>query len=156
MNIEEKYKKFMLAALDEAKLAAELGEVPVGAVIVKDDKIIASAHNTRETEKNAIHHAEMLAISKACRVLGGWRLVGCEMYVTLEPCPMCAGAIVNARIPLVVYGAKDSKAGALGSVFDIFSYPLNFKSEVVSDVCAEESRELLQSFFKIRRLKNKQ
>ena len=106
--------ELMGAALAEAEQAAALGEVPVGAVIAKDGEIIASAHNTRETEKNALHHAELLAIDAACKKLGGWRLWECELFVTLEPCPMCAGAILNSRIRRVVYGAADAKAGCCG------------------------------------------
>ena len=107
--------ELMGAALAEAEQAAALGEVPVGAVIAKDGEIIASAHNTRETEKNALHHAELLAIDAACKKLGGWRLWQCELFVTLEPCPMCSGAILNSRIRRVVYGAADTKAGCCGS-----------------------------------------
>ena len=103
--------ELMGAALDEARKAAALGEVPVGAVVAKDGEIVAAAHNTRETEKNALHHAELLAIDAACKKLGGWRLWQCELFVTLEPCPMCSGAIINSRIKRVVYGAADVKAG---------------------------------------------
>ena len=103
--------ELMGAALDEARKAAALGEVPVGAVVARNGQIVAAAHNTRETEKNALHHAELLAIDAACKALGGWRLWECELFVTLEPCPMCAGAILNSRIRRVVYGAADAKAG---------------------------------------------
>ena len=103
--------ELMGAALEEARKAAALGEVPVGAVVAKDGEIISAAHNTRETEKNALHHAELLAIDAACKKLGGWRLWQCELFVTLEPCPMCSGAIINSRIKRVVYGAADVKAG---------------------------------------------
>ena len=102
--------ELMGAALDEARKAAALGEVPVGAVVARNGQIVAAAHNTRETEKNALHHAELLAIDAACKALGGWRLWECELFVTLEPCPMCAGAILNSRIRRVVYGAADAKA----------------------------------------------
>ena len=142
---------FMKEAIEEAKKAALAGEVPVGAVIVRDGKIIARAHNMRETEKNALCHAEVIAINEACRALGGWRLFDCELYVTLEPCPMCAGAIVNSRIKRVVYGAKDAKAGAMGSVININSYPLNHKCETVSGVLADECAKLLSDFFLLRR-----
>ena len=108
--------ELMGAALDEARKAAALGEVPVGAVVARNGQIVAAAHNTRETEKNALHHAELLAIDAACKALGGWRLWECELFVTLEPCPMCAGAILNSRIRRVVYGAADAKAGCCGSV----------------------------------------
>ena len=107
--------ELMGAALDEARKAAALGEVPVGAVVARNGQIVAAAHNTRETEKNALHHAELLAIDAACKALGGWRLWECELFVTLEPCPMCAGAILNSRIRRVVYGAADAKAGCCGS-----------------------------------------
>ena len=110
--------ELMGAALDEARKAAALGEVPVGAVVARNGQIVAAAHNTRETEKNALHHAELLAIDAACKALGGWRLWECELFVTLEPCPMCAGAILNSRIRRVVYGAADAKAGCCGSVTD--------------------------------------
>ena len=109
-------RELMLLALEEAQKAAESGEVPVGAVIARRGEVVASAHNTRETEKNATHHAELIAIDRACRALGGWRLWECELFVTLEPCQMCAGAIVNSRIRRVVYGAKDEKAGCCGSI----------------------------------------
>ena len=112
--------ELMGAALEEARKAAALGEVPVGAVVAKDGEIISAAHNTRETEKNALHHAELLAIDAACKKLGGWRLWECELFVTLEPCPMCAGAILNARIPKVFYGARDSTFGACGGVTNLF------------------------------------
>ena len=140
-------EQFMRLALAEAQKAAENGEVPVGCVIVYKDQVIAAGRNRREKGKSALAHAEIAAIRRACRVLGGWRLWECELYVTLEPCPMCAGAILNARIPRVVYGAADEKAGAMGSVFDLFSFPLNHKPTVVSGVCAEESKALLQAFF---------
>ena len=114
-------EELMRAALDEAKLAAALGEVPVGAVIAKDGEIIARAHNLRESGKNATYHAELMAIDAACKALGGWRLWQCELFVTLEPCPMCSGAIINSRIKRVVYGAADVKAGCCGSVTDLFA-----------------------------------
>ena len=118
-------EELMRAALDEAKLAAALGEVPVGAVIAKDGKIIARAHNLRESGKNATYHAELMAIDAACKALGGWRLWQCELFVTLEPCPMCSGAIINSRIKRVVYGAKDPKAGCCGGMTDLFALPFN-------------------------------
>jgi len=139
--------ELMTAALAEAEKAAALGEVPVGAVIAKDGQIIAAAHNTRETEKNALHHAELLAIDRACRALGGWRLWQCELFVTLEPCPMCAGAIINSRLKRVVYGAKDAKAGCCGSVTDLFSMPFNHRPKVEQGLCAEQAQALLEQFF---------
>ena len=104
-------EELMRAALDEAKIAADLGEVPVGAVVAKDGEIVARAHNLRESGKNATYHAELMAIDAACKTLGGWRLWQCELFVTLEPCPMCSGAIINSRLKRVVYGASDPKAG---------------------------------------------
>ena len=139
--------ELMQAALEEARQAAALGEVPVGAVIAKDGEIIAAAHNTRETEKNATHHAELLAIDAACQKLGGWRLWQCELFVTLEPCPMCAGAIINSRLRRVVYGAPDTKAGCCGSVTDLFALPFNHKPKIESGLCAEEAGALLSQFF---------
>jgi tRNA(adenine34) deaminase len=138
---------FMEAALREADKAALLGEVPVGAVIVFHDKIIARGHNLRESRRSALAHAELIAIEKACKKLGGWRLWQCELYVTLEPCPMCAGAIMNARIPRVYIGAPDPKAGAMGSVFDLFSYPVNHKPAVCFGVLGWQCGERLCSFF---------
>lgn len=138
---------YMKKALDEAKKAIPLGEVPVGAVVVCENEIVSSAFNTRETGKNALHHAEIKAIDFACKKLGGWRLHKCELYVTLEPCPMCAGAIVNARIKRVVFGAFDRKAGAFGSVFNINDLPLNHKPDVKSGVCIDECSLILSSFF---------
>ena len=144
-------ERYMQIALDEAKGAADIGEVPVGAVIVKDGEVIASAHNLRETTGDATAHAEVLAIREACRALGGWHLDKCTLYVTLEPCPMCMGAIVNSRIGKVIFGAKDAKAGACGSVIDLRSYPLNHKPQVESGFMSEESLALLSDFFKEKR-----
>ncbi len=138
---------FMKAALKEAQKASLEGEVPIGCVIVKDDKIIARGRNAREKMKNALLHAEVVAIDKACKKLGGWRLWECEMYVTLEPCPMCTGAIINSRIRKVVIGAPDPKAGAMGSVIDLTSFPFNHKPEIVSGILSEESQTLLKQFF---------
>ena len=139
--------ELMGAALAEAEKAAALGEVPVGAVVARRGEIVAAAHNTRETEKNAVHHAELLAIDKACRALGGWRLWECELFVTLEPCPMCAGAILNSRIRRVVYGAADPKAGCCGSVTDLFALPFNHHPVVERGLRAEEASALLADFF---------
>lgn len=124
------------------------GEVPVGAVIVKDGEIIATGRNRRETEKNALHHAEIEAINNACKKLGGWRLFGCDLYVTLEPCPMCAGAIINSRIKTVYFGAYDNKAGSFGSVADFNRLPYNHKPEIIAGVMEEECSKLLSDFFK--------
>ena len=138
---------YMEAALAEARIAASLGEVPIGAVVVWDGEIVARAHNTRETEKTALGHAECLAIDAAFRKLGGWRLHRETLYVTLEPCPMCAGAIVNARVARVVYGAKDARAGAFGSVLQLNNYPLNHKPQVDVGVCEDACRALMTEFF---------
>ena len=155
MNKREEY---MRLALDEARVAMSIGEVPIGAVIVKDGKVIASAHNMRENGGGATAHAELLAINDACEKLGGWRLSGCELYVTLEPCPMCAGAIINARLDRVIFGAKDPRMGAMGSVIDINSYPLGHRTEAVGGVCREECLLLLKEFFESMRgkMKNEQ
>ncbi len=125
-----------------------MGEVPVGAIIVSGDKVISSAYNKREFERNALFHAELEAIDGACEALGGWRLWQCELYVTLEPCPMCTGAVINSRIPKVVFGAHDSKAGSCGSITNLFDYPYNHKAVVVGGVLEEECSKLLSDFFK--------
>ena len=141
---------YMQRAIELAKQAGEMDEVPVGAIIVRDGKIIASAFNTREKDKNALCHAEIKAINDACALLGGWRLVGCTLYVTLEPCPMCAGAIVNSRIERVVFGAYDNKAGAFGTMINLTDYPL-FKPEIVGGILKDECSTLLSDFFKAKR-----
>ena len=153
MSAEESFEYYMGLALEEAKKSLALAEVPVGAVVVCEGEVVAAAYNTRETDKNAIKHAEVEAISRACQRLGGWRLHKCELYVTLEPCPMCAGAIVNSRIKRVVYGARDPKAGAFGTVLDLNSFPLNHKPEIISGVREQECASLLSDFFKILRAK---
>lgn len=147
----ERDNYFMQAALEEAKKCALLDEVPVGAVVVRDNKIIAAAGNGRETYKDATYHAETEAIRLACRALGGWRLVGCELFVTLEPCIMCAGAIINARVPTVIIGAGDPKAGAFGSFTDINALAVNHHPELVFGVMEEECAELLRKFFREKR-----
>jgi tRNA(adenine34) deaminase len=139
--------ELMGLALEQAARAAALGEVPIGAVVARRGEVIAAAHNTRETEKNALHHAELLAIDAACRALGGWRLWECELFVTLEPCPMCSGGIINSRIRRVVYGAADPKAGCCGSVTDLFAMPFNHHPVVESGLRADEAQALLQAFF---------
>ncbi|MCQ2405020.1 MAG: tRNA adenosine(34) deaminase TadA [Clostridia bacterium] len=146
---------FMNEALALAREAAAEGEVPVGAVIVKDDRIVGRGRNRREADKNALAHAEIEAINEACKTLGGWRLFGCELYVTLEPCPMCAGAIVNARLDRVIYGARDPKAGSCGSIVDLFSYPYNHRPECVAGVMEEECAAELSAFFARLREKRK-
>ena len=144
--------RFMEAALELAKEAAAGGEVPVGCVIVRDGQIVGRGRNRRETDKTALGHAELAAIAEACEKLGGWRLWDCTLYVTLEPCPMCAGAIVNARIPRVVYGASDTKSGACGSVCDLFSMAFNHHPEVEKGVMEAECAALLSDFFQNLRL----
>ena len=143
----------MSMALSEAMLGASMGEIPVGAVIVRDDEIISAAHNLRENGGGATAHAEIVAINEACERLGTWRLSGCELYVTLEPCPMCAGAIINSRLDRVVFGAKDPRMGAFGSIINLNSYPLGHKVELSGGVLSEESLELLRDFFKDMREK---
>lgn len=148
--------ELMGAALAEAEQAAALGEVPVGAVVVRDGEIIAAAHNTRETEKNALHHAELLAIDAACKKLGGWRLHRCDLYVTLEPCPMCAGALINSRMKTVYYGAPDPKAGSCGSLINLFALPYNHQPALVSGVLEQECADILRNFFRELRKKRKE
>ena len=140
-------EQFMRQALALAAESGREGEVPVGAVITLDGRVVGRGRNRRETAKNALCHAELEAINEACERLGGWRLWQCTMYVTLEPCPMCAGAIINARIPRVYYGAPDPKAGSCGTVTDLFALPFNHRPEVRSGLLAEESAALLQEFF---------
>lgn len=148
-------EKYMKAALRLAQKAADEGEVPVGAVVVCDGKIVGRGRNRRETKKNALLHAEVEAIGKACKKLGGWRLHRCDLYVTLEPCPMCAGAIINARIKTVYYGAPDPKAGSCGTLTDLFALPYNHKPAVVAGLLEEECAEMLRTFFKDLREKRK-
>lgn len=138
----------MRAALKLAQKAADEGEVPVGCVIVCEDKIVGRGRNRREGKKNALHHAEIEAIQKACKKLGGWRLHRCDMYVTLEPCPMCAGAAINARIKTIYYGTTDDKAGSCGTKVDLFAMGYNHKPEVVAGILREECAQILKDFFK--------
>lgn len=147
------YEQYILAALKEAKKAAKKDEVPVGAVVVKDGKIIARAHNLRERRKQPDAHAEMIALKKAAKKLGGWRLTGCTLYVTLEPCPMCAGAVINARVDNVVFGAYDSKAGAFGSLYNLAEGKLNHRPKVTGGILHNECAQLLRSYFKAKRRK---
>lgn len=139
---------FMKEALLEAKKAFDKGEVPVGAVIVKDEKIIARAHNLREEKKDPTAHAEILALKKAAKVLGGWRLLGCTIYVTIEPCPMCSGAIIQSRISRVCFGANDYKAGACGSKVNLLDINFNHEVEITSGILEEECAEMMRDFFK--------
>lgn len=142
-------ERFMSEALSEAWRAYLIAEVPIGAVVVKDGEVIARGHNLRESSKDPTAHAEMIAIRKAAEKLGGWRLTGCSIYVTIEPCPMCAGAIYQARFDRLVYGAPDLKAGAAGSLYNIpDDQRLNHRLEVVPGVMLEECAGIMQSFFK--------
>lgn len=145
--------RFMNMALDLAREAAEEGEVPVGAVVVRNGEVIGTGRNRREICKNALAHAELEAIDQACRHLGGWQLVDCTLYVTLEPCPMCAGAIINSRIERIVQGAMNPKAGSCGSLINLFDIAYNHRPEIISGICAEESSALLKSFFHTLRVK---
>ncbi len=142
------HTEYMKEALKEAKKAAEELEVPVGAVVVYKNEIIARGRNRREFSKNALFHAEIEAINNACKKLNSWRLIDCTLYVTLEPCPMCTGAIINSRISEVVYGAKDPKAGSCESVINLFSLPYNHKPKVTSGILKEECSKILSDFFK--------
>lgn len=145
----------MEEALLLAKQSFDEGEVPVGAVVVKDGEIVGRGRNRRENGKNALFHAEISAIDEACRNLGGWRLWQCEMYVTLEPCPMCAGAIINSRIKKVTFGAYDKKAGSFGSVVDFNDLPYNHKPQIDGGIDEKECSELLSLFFEQLREKRK-
>lgn len=141
-------EQFMSYALEMAKESYDDGEVPVGAVIVKNGEIIAKGRNRREKEKNALLHAEIDAINNACKALNGWRLWECEIYVTLEPCPMCAGAIINAHIPNVYFGAYDFKNGSCKTVVNLFELPYGFKPQCTGGILEKECSEILKSFFK--------
>ena len=146
-------EKFMREALALAQAAADEGEVPVGCVVVRGEEIVGRGRNRRESAKSALAHAEIEAVAEACRALGGWRLWQCTLYVTLEPCPMCAGAIINARLPRVVYGAKEPTNGCCGSAVDLFMLPCSQKPELVPGVLEEECSAMLSAFF--RRLREK-
>ena len=148
-------EKFMREALSLAEEAFSAGEVPVGAVVVKDGKVIGRGRNRREEHQSVLGHAELEAMEQAAKVLGSWRLTGCTLYVTLEPCPMCAGAILNAHLPRVVYGAKDPKSGAAGSLVDVLHLPGCFQPETVSGVLGEECASLLRNFFRTLRQRNR-
>ena len=150
MENDEIYMREALALAGEAE---KIDEVPVGAVIVRNGEIIAAAYNRRETNKCATAHAEILAIEEACRRLGGWRLPGTTLYVTLEPCAMCAGAIINSRIERVVYGANDIRFGAFGSLIDLSKLPLNHKPEITAGVLMDEAKNILSEYFKRKRKK---
>ncbi len=146
---------YMNLALKQAKKAFELGEVPVGAVVVYKDsegeRVIAAGYNKRENTKNSLTHAEVIAINKACKKLGGWRLSNCTLYVTLEPCPMCAGACINSRIDRVVYGARDLRFGALGSATNLFEVSFNHIPALEGPIMQDECSKIMSDFFKLRR-----
>lgn len=148
-----KDENFMSRALELAKKAAELGEVPVGAVVVKKStgEIVGEGYNLRESSKNPLAHAEIIAVGNASKRLGGWRLIDCEMFVTLEPCPMCCGAIINSRVERVVFGAYDKKAGSCESVTNLFELPYNHKPEIIGGVMEQECSIILSDFFKTLR-----
>lgn len=151
-----KAEKFMKLALKEAQKAFDKEEIPVGVVIVKDDKVIARAHNLKESKNNAISHAEILAIEKACKKLGAWRLLDCEMYVTLEPCPMCAGALINSRIKKIYIGTDDPKTGACGSKLNLLKdFTFNHDIEIEKYILKEECSKILKDFFKMLREQKK-
>lgn len=147
------HREIMTRAIELAKEAASEGEIPVGAVIARNGEIIAEGRNLREKSKNALYHAEVIAIDNACKALDSWRLDDCVLYVTLEPCPMCTGAIINSRIGKVVYGAYDLKAGSVDSVVDLFNLPYNHKPEVQAGFMENNCRDLMTDFFK--KLRNK-
>lgn len=153
-NTDEHY---MALAIEEAKKAAAIGEVPIGAVIVHNDEVIGHAHNLRETSKNAVTHAELMAIQQSCEQLDNWRLENTTIYVTLEPCPMCAGAILQSRIPRVVYGARDVKAGCVHSLYNLLNDSrFNHECEVTEGVLAEQCGQLLTEFFQQLRARKKE
>lgn len=155
--MKDRFYHFMGEALAEAQKAALIGEVPIGAIIVKDDAVIGRGYNRRETDKDPTAHAEIIAIRQASRYLGGWRLTGCEMYVTIEPCPMCAGAMVMARLDRLVYGSSDHKAGAAESLYSIPTDPrLNHRMEVHAGIRTEECSSIISEFFKALRRKRQQ
>lgn len=156
MDVFEKDRLFMQEALIEAEKAAALGEVPIGAVIVYEDEIIARAHNLRETTQNALTHAESMAIQQACEKIGSWRLENTTLYVTLEPCPMCAGAILQSRIPRVVYGARDIKAGCVDSLYRLLNDArFNHECDVTEGVLEQQCGAILTDFFKALRERKK-
>ena len=145
MDAHDAYMRLALQLADEA--AAE-GEVPVGAVVVRDGQVIGTGRNRRERDRNALAHAEIEAINAACHALGGWRLSGCDLYVTLEPCPMCAGAVINARLDRVIQGTSDPKAGSCGSLVNLFDLPYNHRPELITGVLEEECCDRLRRFFR--------
>ncbi|PCN42987.1 tRNA adenosine(34) deaminase TadA [Brevibacillus laterosporus] len=155
--METQHERFMREAMNEAKKAAALGEVPIGAVIVRKGEIVGRGYNLRETQKDPTLHAEMIAIREASQKLGGWRLIGCDLYVTLEPCPMCAGAIVQSRIEQVYYGATDPKAGCAGTLMNLCAEPrFNHQVPVWAGILQEECQMMLKDFFRQLRKKKKE
>lgn len=157
MDLQQKDLFFMAEAVKEAQKAAAIGEVPIGAIVVYNDEIIARAHNLRETSQNAVTHAELMAIQQACEVIGSWRLEETTLYVTLEPCPMCAGAILQSRVPRVVYGARDRKAGCVDSLYHLLNDArFNHECDVTEGVLAEETGALLSDFFRELRARKKE
>ena len=152
--MSDRDERMMGKALLLAQQAADIGETPVGCVVARGDLVVGSGYNRRETDRNALAHAEIIAIDEACKTLGGWRLCGCDLFVTLEPCPMCAGAIINARLERVFFSVRDPKAGALLSRIELFERGFNHRPRIVGGLLAERSRELLTQFFaEIRREK---
>jgi len=152
--MQHEHERYMREAIAEAEKAASIGEVPIGAVIVRNGEIVGRGYNLRETRKDPTLHAEMIAIREASEKLGGWRLIGCTLYVTLEPCPMCAGAIVQSRLEQVVYGAPDPKAGCAGTLMNLLNEPrFNHQVPVVEGVLVEECGQLLKEFFRQLRQK---
>ena len=158
MNELQKHEHYMKLALEQAAKAGAVGEVPIGAIIVYKDEVIAAASNLRETTQNAVMHAELMAIQQACENIGSWRLEETTLYVTLEPCPMCAGAILQSRIPTVIYGARDKKAGCVHSLYELLNDErFNHQCEVIEGVLAEQCGQILTDFFrKLRTLKKEQ
>lgn len=147
---------YMQLALQQAQIAANKQEIPIGAVLVKDKKVIAQAHNMRETWQDGTAHAEIIVVKQACKLLNTWRLTGCTLYVTVEPCPMCAGALIMSRLDRLVYGCADSKAGACESLFNIVNNPnLNHRLKVTAGICETECRKIIKDFFLAKRTKNK-
>ena len=149
--MSDRETQFMTEALALAEQAATIGEVPVGCVVVRGDTIVGRGYNRRETDHRALAHAEILAIDEACQTLQSWRLCGCDLFVTLEPCPMCAGAIINARLDRVFFGARDPKAGALISRIDLFEWGFNHRPEMIGGLFADQSAAMLSGFFSARR-----
>ena len=157
METKKSHEEYMQLALEEARKAAALGEIPIGAVLVHEGEVVARAHNMRETWQDGTAHAEVIVIQEACKKLGRWRVSGCSLYVTVEPCPMCSGAIVNSRIDTVVYGCPDVKAGGAESIFNIITNPnLNHTATVISGICELECAQVMKEFFKRRRAENKE